>query len=157
MPFLTPIYPTAILSGLRIIILQQKAVRIINFQPRNSHTSPLFKQSSTLKFQDKICLEDISFVSKSLNNLALSVSNTWFGFSSDQHSYETSSSTQGNLTRSFYKTNKYGKYSITVIGHVQNSVHKNWLFLDIYTCIRLRSHNYRKIFVLENIISPLLR
>ena len=28
----------------------KKAVRIANFQPRNPHTSPLFKQSSTLKF-----------------------------------------------------------------------------------------------------------
>ena len=43
----------------RIVILQKKAVRIINFQPRNSHTSHLFKRSSILKFQDKICLENI--------------------------------------------------------------------------------------------------
>ena len=35
-------------------------------------------------------------------------------FASDQHNYETSSSTQGNLTKLFYKTNRYGKYSITV-------------------------------------------
>ena len=28
--------------------------------------------------------------------------------------YETLSSTQGNLTKLFYKTNRYGKYSITV-------------------------------------------
>ena len=28
----------------RIIILQKKAIRIINLQPRNFHTSPLFKQ-----------------------------------------------------------------------------------------------------------------
>ena len=28
----------------QIVILQKKTVRIINFQPRNSHTSPLFKQ-----------------------------------------------------------------------------------------------------------------
>ena len=34
----------------RILILQKKAVRIINFQPRNSHTSPLFKQNFILKF-----------------------------------------------------------------------------------------------------------
>ena len=98
----------------RIVILQKKAVRIINFQPRNSHTSPLFKQSSILKFQDKICLENISFVSKFLSNVSPSVFNTWFSFSSDQHNYETSSSTQGNLTKLFYKTNRYGKYSITV-------------------------------------------
>ena len=52
----------------RIIILQKKAIRIINLQPRNFHTSPLFKQNSILKFQDKICLENILFISKSLNN-----------------------------------------------------------------------------------------
>ena len=99
----------------RILILQKKAVRIINFQPRNSHTSPLFKQNFIIKFQDKICLENVLFVSKSLlNNLTPSVFSTWFSFSSDQHKYETSSSTQGNLTKLFYKTNRYGKYSITV-------------------------------------------
>ena len=96
------------------MILQKKAVRIINFQPRNFHTSPLFKQYFILKFEDKICFENISFVSKSLNNLTKSVFSTWFSFFSDQYNYETSSSTQGNLTKLFYKTNRYGKYSITV-------------------------------------------
>ena len=96
----------------RIVILQKKAIRIINFQPRNSHISHLFKQSSILKFQDKICPENILFISKSLNNLSPSVFNTWFSFSSDQYNYETSSSTQGNLTKLFYKTNKYGNYFI---------------------------------------------
>ena len=33
-----------------IMILRKKALRIINFQPRNSHTSPLFKQNVILKF-----------------------------------------------------------------------------------------------------------
>ena len=64
-----------------------------------------------------LCLisqENILFVSKSLNNLSPSFFNTWFSFSSDQHNYETSSSTQGNLMKHFYKTNRYGKYSITV-------------------------------------------
>ena len=96
------------------MILQKKAVRIINFQSSNSHTSPLFKQNFTLKFQDKICLENILFVSKLLNNLTPSVFSTWFTFSSDQHNYETSSSTQGNLTKVLYKANRHGKYSITV-------------------------------------------
>ena len=68
-----------------------------------------------LKFQDKICLENILFVSKSLNNLSLSVFNTWVSFSSDQHNYETSSSTQSNLRKLIYKTNRYGKYSISAV------------------------------------------
>ena len=119
----------------RIVILQKNSIRIINFQLRNSHTSHLFKQSSILKFQDKICLENILFISKSLNNLSPSVFNTWFRFSSDQHNYETSSSTQGNLTKIFYKANKYGKYSITVSAvEVWNKIQKqlkNILLKDI--------------------------
>ena len=42
-----------------------------------------------LKFQEKICLENILFASKSVNNLTPSVFKTWFSFSSDQHNYET--------------------------------------------------------------------
>ena len=54
----------------QIVILRKKAVRNINFQPRNFHTSPPFKQSSILKFQDKLCLQNILFVSISLDNLS---------------------------------------------------------------------------------------
>ena len=44
--------------------------------------SPI-KKISILIFQDKICLQNIIFVSKSLNNLSPFVFNTWFSFSSD--------------------------------------------------------------------------
>ena len=46
----------------QIVILQKKYIRIINFQPRNFHTSPLFKQKSILRFQDKICREIFYFI-----------------------------------------------------------------------------------------------
>ena len=36
-------------------------------------------------------------------------------FVSDKHNYETLTSTQGNIVKLFYKTKRYGKYSITVI------------------------------------------
>ena len=97
----------------QIVIFQKKAIRIIKFQPRNFHASPLFKKNSILKFQNKIYLENVLFVDKCLNNLSLSVFNTWFSFSSNQHSYETSSYTQGSLKKCFFKTKRYGKYSIT--------------------------------------------
>ena len=93
----------------------RKAVRVINFQPRNFHTSPLFKQWPVLKFQDKICLETILLLRKSVNSLTPSVLNTWFSFSSDQHNYETLRSRQGNLVKSSYRTNRYGKYPIIAI------------------------------------------
>ena len=137
----------------RTVILQKKTVRIINFQPRNFHTSPLFKQNSILKFQDKICLENILFVSKSLNNLSPSVFNTWFSFFSDQHeNYETSSSTQGNLMKRFYKTNKYGKYSITISAvESWNKIQKQLkiCYLKIYPPIKLKKLSL--IFILNHI------
>ena len=43
----------------RLVILQKKAHRIMNFQPRNSHNSPLFRKTSILKFKDKISIENI--------------------------------------------------------------------------------------------------
>ena len=37
-----------------------------------------------------------------------------FSFFSDQHNYETSSRTQGNLTKLFFETKIYGKHSNNV-------------------------------------------
>ena len=85
----------------QILILQKKAVRIINFQPRNSHTSPLIKRNFILKLQDKICLENILFVSKSFNNLSPLNFNTWFSFASDQQNCETASSTPWKRNKTF--------------------------------------------------------
>ena len=121
MSFLTPTYPTSYCSFVwghnfstiqQLLILQKK--RFINFQPRNLRTSPLLKESFIFKFQDKICLGNTLFLSKSLNNLTPSVFNTWFGFSSDQQNCENSISSQGNLIKLFYNSNSCGKYSITV-------------------------------------------
>ena len=98
----------------QFVVLQKKAFRIINFQPRNSQSSPLFKNSSILKFSDKVNLENTLFVSKSINNLLPSLFNNWFLFSSDQHNYETSWSSLDNLHKPSYKTNTYGKNSIVI-------------------------------------------
>ena len=67
-----------------------------------------------MKFSDKVTLENTLFVSKSINNLLPSLFNDWFLFSSDQHNYETSCSSLGNLHKSSYKTNLHGKSPIIV-------------------------------------------
>ena len=138
-----------------IVILQKEAIRIINFQPKNFHASPLFKQNSILKFQDKICLENILFIRKSLINLSPSIFNTWFSFFSDQHNYETSSSTQGNLIKLFYKTNKYGKYLITVCAieswnKIQKQL-KNILLHSLKTYPPIKLKQLTLIFILNHI------
>ena len=85
----------------QILILQKKAVRIIISKQGISIPVPYSSKTLILKFQDKICLENILFVSNSLNNLSPSIFNTWFSFSLDQHNCETSNSKQGNLMKLF--------------------------------------------------------
>ena len=108
---------------LHLILVGILSILILSIKNRGSGRGGLLNtknllsilgKSYLLKFQDRICLENILFVSKSLYNLSPSIFDTWFSFSSDQHNYETSSSTQGNFMKLFYKTNRYGKYSITV-------------------------------------------
>ena len=74
----------------RLVIVQKKAPSIMNFPPRNSHTSPLSRKTSVLKFKDKVSLENMSFISKSINNLLPFLLINWFFFSSDGHKYNTS-------------------------------------------------------------------
>ena len=121
MLYLSHILIIAVLYGLRIVMqlidlsfYKKKALRIINFQPRHSHSSPLFKRSFILKFSDKVTLENTLFISKSINNLLTSLFNDWFLFSSDQHNYESSCSSLGNFHKPSYKTNLYSKNSIIV-------------------------------------------
>ena len=54
----------------RLWFYKKKGVRVINFQPRNFHTSPLFKESHFLRFR---FLENILFISKSVNSLTPSI------------------------------------------------------------------------------------
>ena len=138
---------TARLYGLRIVMqlivlsFYKKDLRIIHFEPRNSHCSPLFKKSFILKFLDKVNLENTSFVSKSINNLLPSLFNDWFLFSSDQYNYETSWSHHGKLHKPSYKTNIYGKNSIAV--SVINAWNNSQKLLKNYL-IHLSPNNVKK-------------
>ena len=86
----------------------------MNFQPRNFHTTPLFRKTSVLKFKGKINLGNMLSISKSINNLLPSLLNNRFVFNSDTHNYNTSWSSNNKLQKHSYGTNTYGKNSITV-------------------------------------------
>ena len=51
----------------RLIILQKKALHIMNFKDQLFYSSPLFSENNILKFIDKITLENILFINKSIN------------------------------------------------------------------------------------------
>ena len=93
----------------RIVTLKEKAIRIINNQPRNSHSSLLFKKNSILKFEEKILINNIITISKSINNLLLPIFKNWFIFCSKIRSYDTVSYSADKLFKPSYRTDSYGK------------------------------------------------
>ena len=101
-------------SKLRVTTLLKKALRIINNQLKNSHSGPIFKQNNILKFEDKILIGNIIFVSKSIKNLLSPIFNNWFIFCSEIHNYNTVSSSTDKLFKSLYRTDSYGKNSVIV-------------------------------------------
>ena len=77
-------------SAFTIVTLKKKTISIINNQLRNSHSSQLFKKGSILKFEDKILIKNIIFISKSINNLLPPIFKNWFIFYSEIHNYDLS-------------------------------------------------------------------
>ena len=65
------------------------------------------------KFEDKILIGNIIFVSKSINNLPPIFKN-WFIFCSEIHSYNTVSSAIDKLFKPSYRTDSYGKNSVII-------------------------------------------
>ena len=95
-----------------LIVFQKKVLRIINFKPRNCHTSPLFKEIAILKLIEKVHLGNILFINKCINNLLPPIFNGWFTFVSAQHTSQTCSFTKEKLFKLTFKTISYGKNSV---------------------------------------------
>ena len=96
----------------RLIILQKKALRIMNFKDQLFHSSPLFSENNILKFTDKTTLQNILFVNKSINRQSPPIFDDWFTFSGDLHRYETCWSVTDHLNIPTFRTQKYGRFSI---------------------------------------------
>ena len=63
---------------------------------------------------DKVYLENVLLISKFINTLLPPAFNNWFTFCSNVHNYETTSSATCKLFKPSFRTNLYGKNSITV-------------------------------------------
>ena len=98
----------------RIVILQKKALSIMNFRFRDSHSSPLFKSNHILNLEDKILIESILFINKSLNSPLPPIFKNWFTFCCDVHNYQTVSSTSDKIFKPSYRTDSFVKNSITI-------------------------------------------
>ena len=85
----------------------------MSFECRNAHSNPLFFRHETIKFFDKIFMENCLFISKSINFDLPPIFNHWFTFPSDSHNYETTSLSKGLLKVKTVNTKKYGREAMT--------------------------------------------
>ena len=108
------------LHALSRIILQKKALRIMNFQSRDSPSSSLFRSNNILKLEDKILIDNILFINKPFNNLLPPIFKSWFNFCSDFHNYHTVLSTADKTFKPSYRSDSYGKNSITLGGAINS-------------------------------------
>ena len=83
----------------------------MNFKDQLFHSSPLFSEN-ILKFIDKITLENILFVNKSINRKVPPIFYDWFTFSGDLHRYKTCWSVTDHLNIRTFWTQKYGHFNI---------------------------------------------
>ena len=98
----------------RIVMLQKKALRIMNFPSRDSHSGPLFKCNHILKLENKIFIENILFINKKFNNLPPPIFESCFTFCSDVRNYQIVSSTSDKMFKPLYRTDSFGKNSKTI-------------------------------------------
>ena len=92
--------------------MQKKALRIMNFEDQLCHLSLPFSENNILKFIDKITLENILFVNKSINKQVPPIFYDWFTYSGDLHRYETCWSLTDHLNIPSFWTQKHGRFSI---------------------------------------------
>ena len=128
-------------SGVKKLqILQNKALRIINFQPPRSSATPLFKSSEILKLNDYVNLQNFLFAYDSLkNNLPSSLTGK---LSYVDTIHDTRNEMYFQLNRPNSKTILYGSTSIRsksvdIWNYINKSTHKEKLNEKSRFCCKL--------------------
>ena len=102
----------------RIIKLQDRAIRVLNFADYRAPTSELYKKSGILKFEDSIKIDNFLYVHNSLNNRLPSCLNKQFKYMKIQTEQNTRNAKLLNTKESLIelpksRTTYYGIQSIT--------------------------------------------
>ena len=102
----------------RLLLLQEKAIRIINFQPQTSSSNNLFKENRILKISDYINYKHALFVRNSLRKENLPIFNNMFTSLGIKHTHNSRAATNHLLDIPRKQTTHYGTYSMTCTASV---------------------------------------
>ena len=116
----------------KLQILQNKALRIMHFQPPRTSATPLFKVSNILKINDFINLQNFLLTYRSLKSQLPSSLQGNMNFLEHPHNTRIMGCLQ--LSRATSKTINYGSRSITArsieVWNFINKIHHEQRFLD---------------------------
>ena len=102
----------------KLFILQKKAIRAITFSDFRAHTSPIFKDTNTLKVHDLFKYQVSSIMWDYDHNTLPKSLNSLFTKTKNVHSYRTRFANADKLTVDRVNTHKYGDMSFRVIGAI---------------------------------------
>ena len=132
----------------KLQILQNKALRVMYFQPPRTSATPLFKSSSILKINDHINLQNFLLAYSSLKGLLPQSLQGKMSFR--EHPYQTRIMNCLQLTRPPSRTISYGSKSINTRAiEIWNYINKTYFeekFLD-------KSHAVCKNFIFELLLA----
>ena len=97
---------------LRVVKLQNKAIRIMNFAQSQEPCSKLYQKSQILKFQDSINVTNYLYVHNSLNKRLPVALTDKFQYIHENHSIHTRHSAKQCIKLPIARTSQYGIYSI---------------------------------------------
>ena len=92
--------------------LQNKALKVINFQSSDSPTGPLYQENKVLKIADFINYKNALFVRNTLKRENPQVFHEMFIMLNQNHSYNTKAATYHFLDIPQVKTTHFGQYSV---------------------------------------------
>lgn len=116
-----------------LVILQKKAIRIINFSGFREHTSPLFKQLNILKFADIVHFNTAVFLHNYSHGKLPEIFSDYFSEVRSKHQYGTRLASRSTFSLSRVRTN-YGKFRIKYIGpQIWNDIDESLKTLSLST------------------------
>ena len=96
----------------KVTKLQNKALKVINFQSSDSPTGPLYQRNKVLKIADFITHENALFVRNTLKKENPQVLHEMFIMLNQNHTCNTRAATYHSLDIPQVKTTHFGQYSV---------------------------------------------
>ena len=93
--------------------LQDKAIRIMSFEDRNTPCEPLYNEKKIIRFFNLITFYNCVFVAEHLNQNLPSSFRDYFTYMADQHCHNTRGAVRKLVNVPHSKTSFYGTHSVT--------------------------------------------